>query len=693
MTTTRRDILIQLGASLGTWILGAQKSLAQSLPRDFPLEPDRPRIPGDIFDDIGLFQVRGIDLVCLEPSFTPTQLRFSISRSFDIPLNVRVEASSPAFIITPSNTFTIRERSRGFQFSLVNSGVERGGRVREGTLKIIVSSDRFSIEKIVNIFVKTRGEWFSGGELGLVGVHAALLPTGRVLLFGYDSDNLNIFQQPHRGKSQLWDASPEQRQPIGTATALRFNPFCSGHAFLSDGRLVVVGGHTLAFFLTGTGSAKKVFTVSDSQVDTEATWNEHREMANSRWYPTCVTMANGEVFIIGGSSPSASSDWEGTNDNREFFDPSRNLIVRDRGNMEKYPTDERWNRQPGEERRRENNGSYMAGLYPLAHLLPSIADDAPNGLLFVLTEVFARIYNPTSNSFIGRKTLIREGFRTWPTQGSSVLLPITISPDGTGPSTVRIMIMGGGLTGRNSSSTSAIGTADIFAYSINRQQLTFERSISLNRPRFMGDSILLPDGSILLVGGARTGHANENSDPIFTPELISLSSSSSSRLVRDLTESSTRTLRGYHASSLLLPDASILISGGTCGWNTGVSSGPKCEVNSVEVFEPPYFSCGPRPEIVSAPERLTYGQRFEVESQGANIREQIILIRCGSRTHSLDTDQRMLRLQARRSDAPWILQARMPLNRTYAPPGPYMMFLLRDDEHGVPSRAKFVQVN
>lgn len=182
------------------------------------------------------------------------------------------------------------------------------------------------------------------------------------------------------------------------------------------------------------------------------------------------------------------------------------------------------------------------------------------------------------------------------------------------------MVIGGGLSGNNDSSISAVNTADIFSYNVSRRELRLERSIRLNRPRFMGDSILLPDGKVLLIGGASTGYANQNSNPIFTPELITLSSSTSSQSVRDLTVNPLRTIRGYHASSLLLPDASILVSGGTCGWN----SGPICEVKSVEVFEPPYFSCGPRPEIVSAPERLTYGQFFEVESQGSNIREQII---------------------------------------------------------------------
>lgn len=691
MSVTRRDILLHLGTSIVAWIVGGKKAFAQPFPRiDFPVEPVDPRFPPR---DPHLFLIKGLGFICIEPSFIPTRLRFSISRSFEFPLNVRVETSSPAFVISSGNTFTIPARETVFEISLATLGLERGGRsVRSGNLRILVSSDRLTVEKRVDVFVKTRGEWFSGGELDLVGVHAALLSNGQVLLFGYDSDNLDIFVQPHRGKFQLWDSSPEQRRPIGTATPLRFNPFCSGHAFLGDGRLLVAGGHTIAFFGTGTGSAKKVFTVSPSS--TGVTWNEHPEMANSRWYPTCVTMANGEVFIIGGSSPGAYSDWEGTNDNREYFDPRRNLVVRDRDSMEKYPTDERWDRPSSDSRRRENDGSYMAGLYPLSHLLPSNDDDAPNGLLFVLTEVFARIYNPTTNEFIGRKILIQEGFRTWPTQGSSVLLPITISPDGLEPPTVKLLIVGGGLSGNNDSSVSSVNTADIFSYSVRRRRLTLERTIRLNRPRFMGDSILLPDGNVLLIGGASTGYANENSNPIFTPELITPSGPTSSRLVQDLVANPMRTIRGYHASSLLLPDASILISGGTCGWISGVNSGPKCEEKSVEIFEPPYFSCGPRPIIMSAPDRLSYGESFEVESQSSDVREQIILIRFGSRTHSLDTDQRMLRLQARRrSDVPWILQAKMPTNRTYAPPGPYMMFLLRGDEHGVPSLAKIVQIS
>src|SRR5205814_8432883 len=77
----------------------------------------------------------------------------------------------------------------------------------------------------------TVGEWSSVATCPYRATHAHLLPTGKVLWWPPQTDGDN----PH-----LWDPSTGANTALTKAGA---NIFCSGHAFLPDGRLLVAGGH------------------------------------------------------------------------------------------------------------------------------------------------------------------------------------------------------------------------------------------------------------------------------------------------------------------------------------------------------------------------------------------------------------------------------------------------------------------
>jgi hypothetical protein len=204
----------------------------------------------------------------------------------------------------------------------------------------------------------------------------------------------------------------------------------------------------------------------------------------------------------------------------------------------------------------------------------------------------------------------------------------------------------------------------------------------------------------VVLGGAETGYTNENRNRIRKAELIRPPSAGFAGDAVDLAESTE--LRGYHASSVLLPDGAIFVAGGNGNWN----SGPIDEFKSVEVFEPPYLSLGDRPGILTAPAQVRPGQTFTVTTNNSDVENVVVLIRNSSRTHSLDTDQRMLRLQAQRSfrnltrlDGKSVtLTVRLPANPTLIPPGPYMLFLLRaaagtpSPQQLMPSQAQMVLV-
>lgn len=514
------------------------------------------------------------------------------------------------------------------------------------------------------------GRWVSGGDLEVVGIHTALMPNGLVLAFGYSDANHFVDQE---GRHQLWD--PVARAAAGPSVMIAgWNPFCAGHAFLGDGRLFVAGGFKFGNPLEPS-SADKVGVVAVGPTDGSITWTSDIDrMEDVRWYPTVITLANGDGLILGGSAPFAADNWKDTNEDVEYFSVANDYLVRHNETQRSYPQDGGFDYPDGDPRQQVSDGERLAGLYPLAHVLPAAADgDAPNGVLFVLTESFARLYNPTTNRILAPKIDVG-GFRTWWTQGSSVLLPIDVDPDGRGPDEVRVLVVGGGTLGRADRSAPALGEAEIWRYSVSDRSLALEDAIPLRRNRFMGDAVLLPDGNVVVVGGAEIGYANENSRRVRYAELIRPPTPGAPGETVGLAEASE--LRGYHASAVLLPDGAVFVTGGTGGWDNA----PVQEFKSVEVFEPPYLFLGERPRVISAPFRVVRGDQFTVVVGAAPeaVEPTVVLIRNGSRTHSLDTDQRMLRFQARAVavDNRTELTVVLPTNPTYAPPGPYRLFVL-----------------
>lgn len=122
------------------------------------------------------------------------------------------------------------------------------------------------------------GQWSAVQSWPAVAVHAHLLPTGKVLFWAY-SDGI-----------RLWD--PATGAITNAASAGR-NVFCSGHSFLSDGRLIVPGGHDRR---NGRGLAScSIYNPVTN------TWTATPNMNDRRWYPSSTTLSNGDVLVTSGS--------------------------------------------------------------------------------------------------------------------------------------------------------------------------------------------------------------------------------------------------------------------------------------------------------------------------------------------------------------------------------------------------------
>ena len=109
------------------------------------------------------------------------------------------------------------------------------------------------------------GQWSAVQDWPAVSVHAAMLPTGKVLFY------------PYTDEPRLWDPITTA---FVTAAPVGFNPFCSGLTFLADGRLFVGGGHISND--VGLNHAGVYDPISN-------TWSRQPDMNAGRWYPTTTT--------------------------------------------------------------------------------------------------------------------------------------------------------------------------------------------------------------------------------------------------------------------------------------------------------------------------------------------------------------------------------------------------------------------
>ena len=119
------------------------------------------------------------------------------------------------------------------------------------------------------------GEWSAPFFWPVVALHLSLLPNGRII--SWDADRT----------PQVWDPTTGEFTPVPSPSL----EFCSGHSLLSDGRLLVAGGH----ITNGHGLPDiNLFDPGTQQ------WTPSAPMQRGRWYPTSTTLGSGDVVILAG---------------------------------------------------------------------------------------------------------------------------------------------------------------------------------------------------------------------------------------------------------------------------------------------------------------------------------------------------------------------------------------------------------
>jgi galactose oxidase len=214
---------------------------------------------------------------------------------------------------------------------------------------------------------------------------------------------------------------------------------------------------------------------------------------------------------------------------------------------------------------------------------------------------------------------------------------------------------------------------------------TVEALAQVADARIFGNSVVLPDGTVFIVGGQAFGKPFYDNNSSYTPELWS-------PITKLFTQLATGpTPRNYHSIALLMPNGTIFVGGGgLCG-----SCGDRNHFDG-QLFSPPYLykadgvTAAVRPRITAiSTKTMEVGSAINVTlAAGTFNNATFSMVRMGSSTHTVNTDQRRVPLTATPGASDTYTIA-LPGDPGKFLPGYWYLFALYN---GTPSTAMIVKV-
>ncbi|WP_162244703.1 galactose oxidase-like domain-containing protein [Aureimonas sp. Leaf454] len=455
-------------------------------------------------------------------------------------------------------------------------------------------------------------------------IHSSLLPDGKVMTFG---------AKPNDGQGgfdfDLWDPTkgtgPDSHLQL--PNVLEVDSFCAGAVLRSDNsKLMIVGGNSNERVTEfGYKNARAGLTVMPS-------------MTYPRYYATVTTLPSGQTLVTGGS-PSYG--------NQTNASPISEVLTPGAG----------WRELPGTEnspmRRADMATSGNPFWYP--HIYTTSADE-----VFVLAGRYSYYVDHTGDGSIRDVRPVTGN--NWGATSTGVLYRPGLA-----------LQIGGGSYGNNTPDN--VPGSDMASIFDLRPRIATSRDTRMRFKRHWPTAVVLPNGEVLVVGGAEGNNTLENvayAAEIFNPDTEQWR-----------VDASMQTPRLYHSTALLMKDGRVLVGGGG-------APGPIAGRNA-EVYTPAFLldrtgKPAPRPSILAGPVRVALGQTFRVQAD-KTIR-RMTFVKTGTVTHGWNTDQRFF-------EAAWTpagdgYDVTFPDDAINATPGLYMLFAF--DEAGVPSEGKYMRL-
>jgi hypothetical protein len=207
--------------------------------------------------------------------------------------------------------------------------------------------------------------------------------------------------------------------------------------------------------------------------------------------------------------------------------------------------------------------------------------------------------------------------------------------------------------------------------------------------RAFSNSVVLPNGNVVVIGGQSIPQPFTDSAAILVPEIWNPTTQQFSFL------NPMQTPRTYHSTAILLPDGRVFVGGGG-------QCGAGCPQNhlTAEILTPPYLlnsdgSAAARPTLIAAgtSTSATLGSNIAAETSGQVA--SFVLMRLSATTHTVNNDQRRIPLSIGTTTAlsggAYAYTLTMPsADPGVVLPGYYMLFAL--NSNGVPGVSTTIQI-
>ncbi|KAJ1307837.1 hypothetical protein OPQ81_001919 [Rhizoctonia solani] len=524
-----------------------------------------------------------------------------------------------------------------------------------------------------------------------------------------------------------WDIATNKATPMD----MNSNVFCASGMHFPNGSFATFGGNgaigpggnvgSVAQYGSGiydetykNYDGTKAIRILDPCTTGNCAWFDNANvlaMQKKRWYSTAEPLADGSIILIGGfvnggyinrNTPNVDPEYEGgaAEPTYEYY-PSRYSPPK----VMQFMID-------------------TSGLNSYAH-----AFLMPSGKIFAQANYSTIMWDHDNNVETKLPDMPGRVIRVYPASGAVAMKPLTPENNWT----PEILFCGGSDMPEDAwgnYSYPNINTWDypastdchsIIPEPTDNSAPTYVKEDDLPDPRTMGQFILLPDGTMLIINGARNGTAGYAtatgqtalygdmpfgmslaSDPVFKPVIYDPTKPSGKRW-SDAGLGSSTIPRLYHSSALLLPDASVLVAGSNPNVDVNLTTAFPTEYRA-ERFYPPYFAnISSRPVPYNLPTTLSYGgASFDIElgpeSYAGNANDaakatKVTLVRPGFTTHAMNMGQRYLQLNntftVSETGNITLHVSQVPPNANILQPGPVLMFVV---VHGLPSVGKMVTV-
>lgn len=487
----------------------------------------------------------------------------------------------------------------------------------------------------------SKGMWSGVNAWPMNGLHSILLPNGKLLTFGSTPDGGS-----QNGRyMDVWDPTLGFGSNSHVMTYRPGNPdsFCGTATFLTSGQLMIGGGNG--------PNDNILYSTSDN-----TTALVTNKMASPRWYATMITLSDGRPLMLGGMVPYS----EGMQSNPD------QAVAQGLASMtpEVYESTG-WRSLFGAYSRDAFGPDYLRTSYPRAWVIS-------DGRVFGISAETMWYLDPAGNGSISVAGKFKTPFSTTtPPNNGATSSAVMFAPG-------KILQVGGN-GGFNGDALPASALATVIDVTGGTPVLTEQPAMSA--PRRYPNSIVLPDGKVLITGGTRYGNSN-GTNAVYGAEIWNPATGSWTL------GANAAIYRGYHSITSLLPNGTILSSGGG-------TPGPVTNLNA-EVYYPPYLfrtvngvaQLATRP-VMRAVSGLAAanGAAMQIDMNDASTMSKLVLIGTSAGTHSFNSGQRLVPLSFTQQS--YRLTTTIPAS-TVAPPGYYQLVAV--DTNGVPSRGVIVAI-